>query len=236
MSNAKQLLLDLSLKPNYSEDDYIKCPCNWEAIQWIERWPNWPMKMIAIYGEPGCGKTHLAHIWSKKANARYLTPMDAEIHSPLESTNNHNTFILDDADDPFLRENAASSMYEEWMFHFYNLLNEKGANLLICCQKPPTQWSIKLPDLRSRLSTILSVAVSQPDEEALQAVLMKLCQERGMILSPEIAEYIIRRIERSFNGIRTIVELLDHKTLTLHRQLTLGLVRDVLNDAAIQEI
>jgi chromosomal replication initiation ATPase DnaA len=51
-----------------------------------------------------------------------------------------------------------------------------------------------------------------------------------MALSLEVADYILRRVERSFESIQKIVNVLDHETLTLHRQLSLGLVRDVLSD------
>ena len=229
MKHATQLLLDISSKPNYSKEDFVESPCNWEASQWVQRWPDWPMKMIAIYGEPGCGKTHLAHIWQQRSKARFLKPTDTLNLKPHEVIENVQAFVLDDADTTLTREGHVRGIEDEWLFHFYNLVREKGADLLICCRQPPTQWTITLPDLRSRLSTILSVAVNPPDEEALIAVLLKLCSERGMILSREIADYIVRRIERSFESIRNIVNALDHETLTQHRQLTLGLVKNVLN-------
>jgi DnaA regulatory inactivator Hda len=228
MTRGQQLLLDLACKPNYSKTDFVECPCNWEAVQWIQRWPDWPMKMIAIYGEPGCGKTHLAHIWQEISGARFLTPSDTLNLSPQDAIKNWKAFVLDDADTLSERDTDTQMIPEDWMFHFYNLVKENDADLLICSRQPPTLWGVKLPDLHSRLSTILSVAVNPPDEEALRAVLLKLCSERGMMLSVDIADYILRRVERSFDSIRNLVDTLDHKTLALHRQLTLGLVRDVL--------
>lgn len=226
MIRTQQLLLDLPLKPNYAKEDFVESSCNWEAVQWIQRWPNWPMKMIAVYGEPGCGKTHLAHIWQEKANARFLTLKDILNLTPLDAIKDYQSFVLDEADAVFQKE----GLHDGWMFHFYNLIQEKSADLLICSLSPPTQWTIKLPDLRSRLATILSVGVNPPDEDALRAVLFKLCSELGMALSPEIADYILRRVERSFESIRRLVGALNRHTLSLHRQLTLGLVREVLNE------
>jgi DnaA regulatory inactivator Hda len=221
MIRPHQLPLHLPVRPNYSATDFVRSPCNWEAIQWIERWPDWPVKMVAVSGEPGCGKTHLAHIWQAKTQARFLIPEDWNHLSPLDVTKNHQAFVLDDAD---------TFPSESWFFHFYNLIQEKGAYLLLGCLVPPARWSVKLPDLHSRLSTILSVAVHPPDEEALRAVLFKLFTERGMTITAEVADYILRRIERSFNSVRTVVDLIDHYTLSTHRQPTLGLVRDVLSD------
>lgn len=229
MSRAQQLLLDLPIKPNYSEIDYVKSSCNWEAAQWIHRWPNWPMKMIAIYGAPGCGKTHLAHIWQGKTAARLLTPNDILNLTPHEALSQTSAVILDDVETFFPEERPPHPVMEGWMFHFYNLAKEKNADLLFCSIRPPTQWRVNLPDLRSRLATILSVAINPPDEEALKAVLFKLCSERGMVLSLEVGEYVLRRVERSFDHILSLVEMLDNRTLSQHRQLTLGLVREVLS-------
>lgn len=231
MTRAQQMLLDLPVKPNYSEIDYVESSCNWEATQWIYRWPDWPMKMIAIYGEPGCGKTHLAHIWQGKTGARFLTSHDIPNLSPQDALEEASAIILDDADFLFQKEESQdTAATENWMFHFYNLAKEKGVDLLLCSLLPPTQWTVTLPDLRSRLATILSVSVNPPDEEALKAVLFKLCSERGMTLSVDVGEYILRRVERSFDRIRSLVAILDHHTLSQHRQLTLGLVREVFSE------
>lgn len=231
MTRAHQLLLDLPVKPNYSEIDYVESSCNWEATQWIHRWPDWPMKMITIYGEPGCGKTHLAHIWQEKTDARFLTSNDIRNLHPQDTLEGASALILDDADSLFQKETSQHvAAIESWMFHFYNLVKEKGIDLLLCSLLPPTQWTVALPDLRSRLATILSVSVNPPDEEALKAVLFKLCSERGMTLSVDVGEYILRRVERSFDCIRSLVAILDHHTLSQHRQLTLGLVREVFNE------
>jgi DnaA regulatory inactivator Hda len=231
MTRTHQLLLDLSIKPNYSRIDYIESPCNWEAAHWIHRWPDWPMKMIAVYGEPGCGKTHLAHIWQEKTGARFLMPSDVLNLTPRDALGEASAIVLDDADALFEKEgDPHAALREDWMFHFYNLAKERGVDLLLCSLQPPTQWMVTLPDLRSRLATILSVAINPPDEGALKAVLFKLCSERGMTLSVEVGEYILRRVERSFDRVRSLVTTLDHRTLSQHRQLTLGLVREVLSE------
>jgi DnaA regulatory inactivator Hda len=220
MNASRQLALHLPLKPSYAESDFIESPCNEEALQWIRRWPDWPVKMMAVYGIPGCGKTHLAHIWQEKSMARFLTAQDVAQITPLEAVQNATSFVLDNAD---------TFEDEDWLFHFYNLAKEKDAYCLLCCQQAPTQWAITLPDLQSRLATILSIPVTLPDEDALRAVLFKLFTEKGMMLSQEIADYILRRVERSFEAIHTLVDAIDRYTLSTHRTLTLAVAREVLN-------
>jgi DnaA regulatory inactivator Hda len=220
MSTSRQLALHLPLKPSYAESDFIGSPCNEEALQWIRRWPDWPVKMMAIYGMPGCGKTHLAHIWQEKSTARFLTPQSITQITPLEAAQDGTSFVLDDAD---------TLEDETWLFHLYNLIKEKDAYCLLCCRQAPTQWKVTLPDLQSRLSTILSIPVTLPDQDALRAVLFKLFTEKGMALSQEIADYILRRVERSFEAVHTLVDAIDRYTLSTRRPLTLAVVREVLN-------
>ncbi|MBX9805300.1 MAG: hypothetical protein K2Y18_06065 [Alphaproteobacteria bacterium] len=232
MTRAHQLLLDLPVKASYAEADYVESPCNWEASQFIRKWPDWTMQMGAIYGEPGCGKTHLAHIWQSKSGARYLNTGDINTTlTPHDAVKEASAIVLDDIDSLFDKAGPNTGAVEDWMFHFYNLAKERDIALLFCCRQPPTQWDIRLPDLRSRLATILSVPIHPPDEDALQAVLFKLISQSGMTLSIEVGDYILRRVERSFEGVRTLVETLNEHTLSQHRQLTLSLVREVLSGA-----
>jgi DnaA regulatory inactivator Hda len=227
MSTSRQLALHLPLKPSYAEGDFIESACNEAALQWIRRWPDWPVKMIAIYGMPGCGKTHLAHIWQEKTTACFLTPQDIARISPPEAVQVATRFVLDDVE---------SLEDESWLFHFYNLMKEKDAYCLLCCRQAPTQWKVALPDLQSRLATILSIPVTLPDEDTLRAVLFKLFTEKGMALSQEIADYILRRIERSFDAVRSLVDAIDYYTLSTRRPLTLAVIREVLTSTLTSHV
>ena len=230
MKPHHQLPLYLPLQPNYASTDFIQSSCNAEALRWIQRWPEWPLKFSAIYGETRCGKTHLAHIWQEKSEAYFLTLQDIQHISPAEIIKNYQTFGIDNADSLFSAKDIQEQDYrEKWLFHFYNLAQEKGAYCLIFGLQPPTQWNLRLPDLRSRLSTVLSIAVYAPDEEALRTILFKLSSERGLSISSESADYILRRIERSFEKVCTVIEAIDQHSLSTHRQPTTGLIREVLD-------
>ncbi len=65
-----QLPLSLSLKPVYSEDNFLVSDCNREAHRWVAMWPRWPGHALLMYGPKGSGKTHLGQLWAQKAAAR----------------------------------------------------------------------------------------------------------------------------------------------------------------------
>ena len=78
-----QLPLELGHRASYGGEDFLVAPCNQAAVAWLDRWPDWPGPGLAVHGPPGCGKTHLAHVFQAGAKARLLVPQDLERAAPL---------------------------------------------------------------------------------------------------------------------------------------------------------
>lgn len=218
MKPYQQLTLPLSVPRSFQEDDFIQSPTNWEAFTWIERWPDWPMQHLAIYGEQGGGKSHLARIYQKKANARLLSPT-CTLGQPLLLCQAHKAFVIDDYD---------QIQDEEWLFHFYNITREKKAFVLYLGRQAPGHSLFLLPDLRSRMRSIHSVAIQSPDDDLLKKLLERELESRGLTLTSDVCEYILKRVERSYASIHDLIEKIDQHTLTHQKALTLFTVRDVL--------
>lgn len=219
MPKFQQLVLNLPIVPILTEHTFVETTANWEALAWINRWPDWSVRSLALCGDSGCGKSHLAHIWQQRTQAVFITPHDISYLSPDNVVQNHTCFIVDNYD---------QISDEKWLFHFYNLIQEKKGYLLLCGEKTPAQLEIQLPDLRSRLRTVLAISIASPDESLLDGLLTKLFQERGLETTPEINDYIIRRIERSYANVHRIIREIDTYAFATHRSLTMPLVRRVL--------
>lgn len=215
----QQLILPLELPPAFDAKDFIVSASNEEAYLWLMRWPNWPNHCLAIYGEEGCGKTHLSHIWQTNTKALSLTGQDfneTNLETLLESSH---LFILDDA---HLIE------AEEKLFHFYNhLIHSKGA-LLLLSRIPPAHWRTQLPDLRSRLNAILTVKIHAPDERLLSQVIQKLFHDFQLHVEETVISFLLNHIDRSFESARFWVETLNAYALTYKRKITIPLVREIL--------
>src|SRR5919107_1305107 len=65
----KQLAFDLPLDPRYGREDFLVSPSNERAYGLIERWPDWPDRVLRLAGPKGSGKSHLASIWATSAHA-----------------------------------------------------------------------------------------------------------------------------------------------------------------------
>ena len=58
-----QLTFDLPRRIALSRTDFLISDSNAAAVGWIDRWPDWPARALALHGPAGCGKTHLVHLW-----------------------------------------------------------------------------------------------------------------------------------------------------------------------------
>ena len=84
-------------------------------------------------------------------------------------------------------------------------------------------------DLKSRLKTFYYVSILNPDDEMVKIILTKLLHEKQFIIkNPEIFEFLVKRIERSYQSIYNIVDKLDKFSLEKKRQLTIPLIKEIL--------
>ena len=206
-----QLPLDLPVRTALGAEDFVVSTSNRDAVAWLDRWPDWPGPALAIYGPAGCGKSHLAHVWQSRSNARFLNVTEPE--GPIPAPN----LILDEITLP-----------EERLFHLYNQMNAGGGSLLIVSREAPARWQIRLPDLASRLASIPAIAVAPPDDALLAAVIAKHFADRQLVVTADVIDHLARHIERSFAAAAATAAALDRAALAAQRRATLALAREVL--------
>ena len=117
---------------------------------------------------------------------------------------------------------------EEALFHAWNRAQEEHRPLIIIADAVPPTWRVRLPDLRSRLAATPHVAIAEPDDELAAALIEKLIGARGVAAPPDLARYLLPRIERSYVGIHRIVDALDELALASRHRITLPLARRAL--------
>ena len=69
----RQLLLALDHTVSFAREDFLQGPPNVAAFNLVERWPDWPDRIVAFAGPQGSGKSHLAAIWAEATGARVLS-------------------------------------------------------------------------------------------------------------------------------------------------------------------
>ena len=87
---------------------------------------------------------------------------------------------------------------------------------------------MSLADLRSRLVAAPAVAIGAPDDGLVGALLIKLFADRQLRVGDGVVEYLLARMERSFEAARILVAALDDAALAGRRNITVPLARQVL--------
>jgi hypothetical protein len=122
---------------------------------------------------------------------------------------------------------------EEALFHAWNEAQASRRPMLLVADSPPPLWHIALPDLRSRLTATPHAAISDPDDALIRDLIIKLLGDRGVAAPPEVADYLVPRIERSYVAVQQAVELLDRTLLSHHRRISVAMVRRAMTEAGM---
>jgi chromosomal replication initiation ATPase DnaA len=216
---GRQLSFDLGHRPALGNEDFLVSPCNREAVDWIDLWPEWPSPVLVLCGPAGSGKSHLAAVWRERSGAKLVTADDI-VGAPGAVTRGEPHHLIDPAD---------AIADQEAFLHLYNRVADAGGTLLLTAATAPSRWPLTLADLTSRLRAAPVATIGQPDDALLGAVLVKMFSDRQLGVPPEVIAFLLVRMERSFAAARSLVELLDRRALAEKRALTVPFVRSVLD-------
>ena len=221
---SRQLVFGFDHRPALGEDSFLIASSHGDAVAWIDRWPDWFNRVLVVHGPEGSGKSHLAHVWQRRTLAQSFAA-SALNSAVLEAWQGEGTcLVVEDAD---------RGVDETILFHLINLVREDRGYLLLTGREAPARWSISLPDLRSRLSALQTVAIGKPDDALIGAVLAKQFLDRQLVVPDDVISYLVDRMERSFAAIGATVAALDALSLAERRAITVPLARRVLDAAQI---
>jgi chromosomal replication initiation ATPase DnaA len=213
-----QLPLELPLAPRLSRDDFLSAPSNAAALAMVDRWPDWPDRILTLAGPPGSGKSHLLSIFSARAGALAADPADLPSLAALAEAA-PSAIALDAIER--LRDETA-------LFHLLNYAVEHRVFVLMSARRPPTAADIRLPDLLSRLRRAPVIEIGAPDDDLMRAVLDKLFRDRQLLVEAPALAYAALRLERSLDAARAFVAALDREALARGRPATRALAAEVL--------
>lgn len=220
----EQIPFDFAPRPALGKDDFLVAPSNAEAVQWVDRWPDWPQVALVIAGPEGAGKTHLAHVFRRVSGAPAVTARDLRERGADGVLDGHAALVLEDM------EGILAQGLEEEVLHLYNLAREHDAKLLMTAESAPARWNVALKDLSSRLNTAQVAEIRPPDDALLTALIVKQFADRQLRVEQDVLTYMLARMDRSFAGVRDLVRAIDETALAQKRAITVPLVRRVLEN------
>ncbi|TAL29714.1 MAG: chromosomal replication initiator DnaA [Phenylobacterium sp.] len=212
---TRQLRLSLGQEPEApSFDAFVRGPSNALAVNAVEAWPAWQGGCLAIVGQKGVGKSHLARAWAARVDALILDPRTPDVEAV--------------AGRPVLLEDADRGASTEGLFHLFNLAAREGGGLLLTARTRPSTWPTALPDLRSRLNAFPVVEIDAPDDIVLEGVLRRFFRDRNIRPPEEVYSYLLTRMRRSIPDAKAIVKQLDEAGDEGFRPVTRVLARQIL--------
>ena len=218
----RQLAFALPHAESLTRDNFLEGPANEAGLALIERWPDWPNRIMLLAGAEGSGKSHLAAIWAEQSGAR-STSAHALTAASVPAALATGALVVEDL--------KPSDIDERALFHLMNLAREDGAFVLFTARMAPSAFEIELRDLRSRLRAVPVVSLSPPDDQLFRALIVKFCADRQLAVDEAVVGYLANRIERSYAAARQTVELLDTEALRLGRPVTRALAAELLRNA-----
>lgn len=213
-----QLPLELPSTPRFGREDFLPADSNHAALAMIERWPDWPDRVLLMIGPPGAGKSHLLAIWASRAGALRADPAAPPSIEALVAAA-PGAIAIDDAD---------RVGDETALFHLLNFAIEHRAFVLMTMARSPRPEDFRLPDLLSRLRRAPVVEIGAPDDGLMRAVLEKLFRDRQLAVEPPALAYAALRLERSLDAARAFVAALDREALARGRPVTRALAAEVM--------
>jgi len=212
-----QLALPFPYEPDYAGTPFIPAPSNEAARVWLGRKEHWPGGRLALWGEAGCGKTHLLHRWASEAGATLIQGRSLGGITDLPSGGG---LAIDDAD----------QAEERPLLHLFNAAGEAGLSVLLVARTPPARWPVRLPDLASRLKSVQAVGIRPAEDDLLRALLAGLLADRQLAVLESIQDWLLLRLPRTPAVIREAAARLDGAALAAGAGVTRSLAGQVLAD------
>lgn len=186
---------------------------------------------IFIYGESGCGTSHLLQAACHEAqthdlNSVYLPLEELVEYSPavFESLEHLPLIALDN-----MQAIAGLPAWEEAVFHLFNRVRDNGGHIIMAANDSIEGLGIQLADLKSRLHWGLVYELPELTEEDKMAALKLRSHNRGLELGDDVAKYVVRHMEGHMDKMFDALNQLDKASLSAKRKVTRPFVKDVMS-------
>ena len=215
---SDQLILKFPSHQAYKKEDFYVSPSNQEAYDFINSWPKWIKRTVNIFGPSGSGKSHLASILKSKTS-----------HLQIEGKNlSDEIFFKFKIKEALIIENFDEKVSEKLLFSLWNTILQDNKYLLITSKKPINSFKFELRDLMSRVTSSLIIGINLPSDDLISVILAKNFSDKQIKVEKKHIDYIIKRIDRSYEKISQFILTLDKYSLKKGSPFGLKLIKEVL--------
>ena len=213
-----QLILKFPTQQAYKKEDFYVSPSNQEAYDFINSWPKWLKRIVNIFGPSGSGKSHLSSILKNKTSCLQINSNELS----------EKTFIKFKTKEALIVENLDEKISEKLLFSLWNIALHDNKYFLITSARPINSYKFKLQDLISRVNSSLIIGISLPSDDLISVILAKNFSDKQIKVKKKHIDYIIKRIDRSYEKISQFILTLDKYSLKKGSPFSLKMIKEVL--------
>jgi len=222
-NDNSQLIIDLPKRTAFGREDFLVNSRNEDAVYFIDNFKNQKINVGILIGSRGSGKTHLVNVLCsnfKRKKCSFLNPKNENIYDIF---NINDLVIIEDIN------NFNSKEDEDFLFHSINLSKELNKSLLLTSSEKISKLNFKTLDLVSRLNAMQAAFIKEPDDMLMEALIIKLFNDRQITIKPNIVYFLMKRIERSYLGVTEIIDLIDKVSLSKKKSISINLIKELIN-------
>jgi chromosomal replication initiator protein len=247
---------DLHFNPKNTFDTFVVGPNNnfaHAACKAVAENPGKAYNPLFLYGGVGLGKTHLlqaigqqvaggkknarvAYVSSEKFTNEYIEAIqNNRIIAFRKKYRQSEVLLIDDIQ--FL---AGKERIQEEFFHTFNALHESHKQIVLTCDRAPSEIQGLEGRLVSRFEWGQTVDVQSPDVETRLAILRKKAATMNAVLPDEIMDFLATRIRTNIRRLEgALIRVASFASLT-GKKLTIevveGLLREILHEEGRQTV
>tara|TARA_Y100000590_G_scaffold469602_1_gene658573 strand:- start:2192 stop:2833 length:642 start_codon:yes stop_codon:yes gene_type:complete len=211
-----QYNLNFKYQDSFNEENFFVSDSNNNSYNILIKEKDFS-NFIFLSGPEKSGKSHIATMWAKKNNSIVIK---------LNSFSNDQIVKLDNN---VLIDDVFENLSEEKLFHIINHCKICNLKILLTSNLLPKNYKFNLLDLSSRMNVFYLIKIFQPDDQLIFNLIIKLFSDRQIKLkNQEVINYLIKRIDRSFDNVYSIVNKIDEYSLSSKREITIPLIREII--------
>ncbi len=182
---------------------------------------------LFLSGPESSGKTHLLSAAAAEARGAVYLPLrqlGAQAEAMVMAVVQAPLICIDEVD-----AIAGQRSLEIMLFDLFNRVREHRGRMLFAARHAPARLDIALPDLVSRLSSLVQLSLKPLDDTAAREVLMGRAQQRGFELADDVLEFLFRRFPRNLGAMLELIDQLDGESLAQRRRITVPFIRGIFD-------
>lgn len=238
-------LIASPLNARYTFDNFVVGKSNRMAHAGAVRVADAPGRMynpLFLYGNPGIGKTHLAHAIGHQI--RLTLPQARVAYVSGETFTNHYVAALRDKKmedfrrayrsvDVWLVDDiqmlASKEQTKEEFFHTFNVLHQMNKQIVLTSDRSPRELRAMDERLWSRFEGGLVTDIAPPELEMREAILQKKAILENLVIPDDVISFMANLIQSNIRSLEgALIKLMAYASLA-RSPVTKQLASDVLS-------